>query len=69
MAKPDNRSDNAAHLRTAIHNTKENIEEAEAYLDEHGDEIGSEESESIKDKNARRRHSIKRFKEELKDET
>lgn len=69
MAKPDNRADNAVHLGKAIQNTKENIAEAEQYLDEHADEIGAEEAESISDKNARRRNSVKRFKQELKDET
>lgn len=69
MAKPDNRADNAAHLRKAVNNTAENIEEAEQYLDEHADEIGAEERENISDKNARRRHSIKRFKEEIQDES
>ena len=69
MAKPDNRADNAEHLRNAIHNTEENLQEAESYLDEHADEIGSEEAETISDKNARRRHSVKRFKQEIQDET
>lgn len=69
MAKPDNREDNAIHLGKAIKNTKENIAEAEEYLDEHADEIGAEEVEAITDKNARRRNSVKRFKQEIKDET
>ncbi|CAM3865990.1 small acid-soluble spore protein Tlp [Cohnella lubricantis] len=69
MAKPDNRADNAIHLRNAIKNTKESISEAEAYLDEHADEIGSEEEEAITDKNARRRNAIKRFKQEIPDES
>lgn len=69
MAKPDNRADNAIHLSKAIKNTKENISEAEEYLDEHGDEIGAQEYENISDKNARRRNSIKRNKQELKDES
>ncbi|WP_027091494.1 small acid-soluble spore protein Tlp [Cohnella thermotolerans] len=69
MAKPDNRADNARKLRNAADNTLDNLEEAEDYLDEHADEISPQEREAISDKNARRRHSVKRFEEEIEDES
>lgn len=68
MAKPDNREDNPARLQNAIDHTIANLREAEDYLDEHAEEITSEEKESIESKNQRRKESISGFIEEKKDE-
>jgi small acid-soluble spore protein (thioredoxin-like protein) len=68
MAKPDDRSDNVEHLQEHIQNTIGNLEEAEQYLDEHADEISSEELNTVAEKNTRRRESIASFREEVKDE-
>ncbi|REK68696.1 MULTISPECIES: small acid-soluble spore protein Tlp [Cohnella] len=68
MAKPDDRSDNVEHLQEAVQNTIGNLREAEDYLDEHADEISPAEAEAIADKNERRRHSIEKFRNEIKDE-
>ncbi|TBL80219.1 small acid-soluble spore protein Tlp [Paenibacillus thalictri] len=68
MAKPDNRADNAEHLQQHINNTLENLEEAEDYLDEHADEISTQEKEDIQQKNAGRRSSLQSFRSELEDE-
>ena len=69
MAKPDNREDNPARLQNAIDHTIANLHEAEDYLDEHADEITSEEKQSIESKNERRKESINGFIEEKKDES
>jgi small acid-soluble spore protein (thioredoxin-like protein) len=68
MAKPDNRADNVEHLQKAVQNTLENLNEAEDYLAEHAEEIGSTELNQIRSKNERRRESIESFREEIKDE-
>lgn len=68
MAKPDNRADNVEHLQQSIQNTKENMNEAEDYLNEFSSEISSNERSQIEEKNARRRESIQGFQEEVKDE-
>jgi len=68
MAKPDNRADNVEHLQQAVQNTEENLNEAEDYLAEHADEIGSTELNQIRSKNERRRESVQSFREEIKDE-
>jgi len=68
MAKPDNRADNVDHLQEAVQNTLENLNEAEDYLAEHADEIGSTELNQVRSKNERRRESIQSFREEMKDE-
>jgi small acid-soluble spore protein (thioredoxin-like protein) len=69
MAKPDDRSDNVAHLHEHVQNTIDNLQEAEEYLDEHADEITTEELDSITEKNQNRVQSISSFREEIKDET
>ena len=68
MAKPDNRADNVEHLQQAVQNTMENLNEAEDYLAEHADEVGSTELNQVRSKNERRRESIQSFREEIKDE-
>ncbi|MDO7908071.1 small acid-soluble spore protein Tlp [Paenibacillus sp. JX-17] len=68
MAKPDNRQDNVAHLQKSIQNTIHNLNEAEAYLDEHADEISAQERSQIEAKNERRQDSIRGFRSEVKDE-
>ncbi|SDH87191.1 small acid-soluble spore protein Tlp [Paenibacillus naphthalenovorans] len=68
MAKPDNRADNVEHLQKNINHTIENIEETEAYLDEHAEEISPEEQQQIESKNDRRRESLAAFRSEIKDE-
>jgi small acid-soluble spore protein (thioredoxin-like protein) len=68
MAKPDDRSDNVEKLQEAVQNTQRNLHEAEDYLDEHAEEISSEERQQIEAKNERREESIEGFREEIKDE-
>lgn len=68
MAKPDNRADNVEHLQEHVQNTIDNLEEAEAYLSEHAEEISGEEAANIRAKNERRRESIKGLRSEIKDE-
>lgn len=68
MAKPDNRADNVEHLQQSIQHTMQNLHEAEDYLNEFSSEISSEERQQIEEKNARRKHSIRGFREEIKDE-
>jgi small acid-soluble spore protein (thioredoxin-like protein) len=68
MAKPDNRADNVEHLQEHVQNTIGNLKEAESYMDEHADEISSEELNQIAEKNQNRRESISAFREEIKDE-
>lgn len=68
MAKPDNRADNEEHLQEHIDHTIVNMQEAEDYLDEHADEITTDEKQSIEAKNDRRKESIKGFVAEKKDE-
>ncbi|SFL15490.1 small acid-soluble spore protein (thioredoxin-like protein) [Paenibacillus sp. 1_12] len=68
MAKPDNRSDNEAHLQKHIDHTLANLQEAEDYLDEHADEITTDAKQTIENKNNRRKESINSFAEEKKDE-
>ena len=68
MAKPDNRSDNEVHLQQHIDQTQQNIQEAEAYLNEFADEISEDEKNAIEAKNNRRRNSMQSFIEEKKDE-
>lgn len=69
MAKPDNRADNEAHLQEHIDHTLANLREAEDYLDEHADEITSDEKQTIESKNDRRKESIKSFIAEKRDES
>ncbi len=68
MVRLDNRSDNEGHLQDRIDHTFANLREAEHYLDEHADEITSDEKQSIEAKNDRRKASIKDLIKEKKDE-
>jgi small acid-soluble spore protein (thioredoxin-like protein) len=69
MAKPDDRSDNAAKLREMAQNTTENIQEAQSYLSEHADEISAKEKSDIEAKNQRRAESAEGFRAEMADES
>jgi small acid-soluble spore protein (thioredoxin-like protein) len=69
MAKPDNRADNEEHLQDHIDHTVANLHEAEDYLDEHADEISSEDKQNIEAKNERRKESIEGFAREKRDES
>lgn len=61
---PDDRSDNVEKLQNIVHNTIENIEEAEESM-----KFASEEQkENIEAKNERRRQAIAGLREEIKDE-
>jgi len=61
---PDDRSDNVEKLQDMIHDTLENIDEAEEHM-----EWGSEEEqEQIKAKNKRRKEAVEGFRNEIKDE-
>ncbi|WP_062104974.1 small acid-soluble spore protein Tlp [Bacillus niameyensis] len=62
--KPDDRSDNVEKLQNMIHDTIENMEEAEATM-EFSD---GEQKKQIAAKNERRRQSIEGMREEVKDE-
>ncbi|KRG09702.1 small acid-soluble spore protein Tlp [Lederbergia galactosidilytica] len=62
--KPDDRSDNVEKLQEMIHNTIDNMEEAEETM-EFSD---GEQRENISRKNEKRRQSLEGMREELKDE-
>ncbi len=68
MAKPDDRSDNVEKLQEMVQNTIDNLEESEAYLDEHADEIAPQEREAIQENNDNRQQSIRGFRGEIRDE-
>jgi small acid-soluble spore protein (thioredoxin-like protein) len=62
--KPDDRSDNVEKLQEMVHNTIENMEEAEATM-----EFANEKDRAnIAAKNDRRRESIDSMRAEIKDE-
>jgi small acid-soluble spore protein (thioredoxin-like protein) len=62
--KPDDRSDNVEKLQQMIHNTIENMEEAERAA-----EFSNEQDrQNIEAKNERRREAIEDFRSEIKDE-
>lgn len=61
---PDDRSDNVEKLQEMIHDTIENIHEAEDHLEFATDD----EKRQIKDKNKRRHEAIEGFRDEIKDE-
>lgn len=62
--KPDDRSDNAEKLENMIHDTLENMDEAEETM-----EFSSgQEKEQIKEKNKRRQEAVKGMQHEIKDE-
>ncbi|WP_174613433.1 small acid-soluble spore protein Tlp [Virgibacillus ihumii] len=62
--KPDDRSDNAEKIENMIHDTLENMDEAEETM-----EFSSgQEKEQIKAKNKRRQESVKGMRQEMKDE-
>ncbi|CAM3551308.1 MULTISPECIES: small acid-soluble spore protein Tlp [Brevibacillus] len=69
MAKPDDRSDNAAKLREMAQNTEERIQESQDYLSEHADEISAKEKSDIEAKNQRREESVEAFRAEIEDES
>ncbi len=62
--KPDDRSDNVEKLQQMIHNTIENMEEAEEALEFSNEQ----EKQNIEAKNERRREAIEGFRSEVKDE-
>jgi small acid-soluble spore protein (thioredoxin-like protein) len=68
LANPDNRADNEAHLQEHIDHTIANLQDDEDYLNEHADEITSDEKQMIAAKNDRRKESINGFVAEKKDE-
>ncbi len=68
MARTDDRSSNVEKMKNNVQNTIENLEESEAYLSEHADEIAGQELSNVKNKNANRRQSIDNTREEIKDE-
>jgi small acid-soluble spore protein (thioredoxin-like protein) len=64
QAKPDDRSDNVEKLQHMIHDTLENMDEAEETM-EISDEL---DKEDIVAKNKRRKEAIEGYREEIKDE-
>lgn len=69
ILKTDNRADYEAHLQEHIDNTKANLQEAEDYLDEHGDELTVGKKQVIESKNDRRKESIEGFIARKNDES
>lgn len=61
---PDDRSDNVEKLQQMVHDTIENIHEAEDHLEF----ASGEDRENIIEKNKRRKQAIEGFREEIKDE-
>jgi small acid-soluble spore protein (thioredoxin-like protein) len=68
MAKPDNRADNVEKLQEAVQNTIDNLEAAESYLNEFGDELNENDRQTLVEKNNRRRQSIEGMRNEIRDE-
>ncbi|XJZ28948.1 small acid-soluble spore protein Tlp [Bacillota bacterium Lsc_1132] len=64
-SNPDDRSDNVEKLQEMIHNTIENMEEAEGSM-QFTD--SSEQRQQIEAKNERRRESLDAMRSEVKDE-
>ncbi len=62
--KPDDRSDNAEKLQEMIHDTLDNIDEAEDRMEW----ASNHEQKNIKAKNKRRQEAVEGFREEIKDE-
>lgn len=62
--KPDDRSDNVEKLQNMVHDTIDNMRQAEKRMEW----ADGEEREQIKEKNKRRDEAIDRFREEIKDE-
>lgn len=62
--KPDDRSDNVEKLQEMVHDTIENMREAE----DHMEWASEHEQEQIREKNERREEAIAGFREEIKDE-
>lgn len=63
--KPDDRSDNVEKLQAMIHNTIENMEEAEESMQFTDSE---EQLQQIEAKNERRRESLEALRSEVRDE-
>jgi small acid-soluble spore protein (thioredoxin-like protein) len=63
--KPDDRSDNVEKLQSMIHDTIENMEEAEESLTLTDSE---EQRQQIESKNQRRRESLDSMRSEVRDE-
>jgi small acid-soluble spore protein (thioredoxin-like protein) len=63
--KPDDRSDNVEKLQTMIHDTIENMEEAEESLNLTD---SKEQRQQIESKNQRRRESLDAMRSEVRDE-
>ena len=61
---PDDRSDNVDKMQEMIHDTLENIDEAEDRMEW----ASNHEQQQIKDKNKRRKKAIEGFRNEIKDE-
>jgi len=61
---PDDRSDNVDKMQEMIHDTLENIDEAEDRMEW----ASNHEQQQIKDKNKRRKEAIEGFRNEIKDE-
>lgn len=68
MVRPDNRGSNETSMQDQIGHTFVNLQKAEAYLDEHADEIPDDQKESIEAKNDRRKASINNLIGETTDE-
>lgn len=61
---PDDRSDNAEKLQEMIHDTLDNVNEAEDRMEW----ASNHEQQKIKEKNKRRKEAIEGFRDEIKDE-
>lgn len=61
---PDDRSDNVEKMQEMIHDTIENMHEAEESLEFASDE----QKRQVRAKNERRKEAIEGFREEIKDE-
>jgi len=62
--KPDDRSNNVERIREIVHNTEDNLHEAEISMEFADPEQRAE----LNEKNARRKRSIEALKEEMQDE-
>jgi len=68
VARPDGRTENVDRLQKMLKNTEENMNEAQEYLAEHGEELAPAQAEAIREKNERRRANIDQLQGEIEEE-
>jgi len=68
LDKSNNQADDKVHLQKHIAHTVANLHDAEAYLDEHANEITAGKKRGIEAENDRRKESINGFETKMNHE-